>query len=396
MHPKAEKRRWLTPGVRGIGLASLLSDLGHEVPTSLLPRFVTSTLGASPAALGFIEGVADALAGLARLTGGALADDPRRRRATAVGGYASTAILSSLIGVATSLWQVGLLRAGAWVSRGLRVPSRNALLADATPPEAYGRAYGFERTMDNLGAIGGPLLALALVALLSVRSAILVSVIPGLLAVFAIVYAINRLPKLASARRRPLKLQVRPVMRGRLGRLMLSASAFELGNAAATLLILRASTLLTPTYGADGATQAALLMYTGYNAAAALVSLPAGHVNDRLGSMHAWGLGAGSFAVGYALFAVSGTSVVLLALAFVLAGIGIGFAETAQSAAVAAVAPAEVRGSAFGLLAGVQAFGNLLASVVAGVLWTLVSPEVAFMYLAAWMALSLALLMRSR
>ena len=91
---------WLTPGVWGVGLASLLSDVGHEVPTALLPSLLTSTLGAPAAALGLIEGLADGLAGLARFAGGALADDPQRRRNTALGGYTTTAILSALIGVA--------------------------------------------------------------------------------------------------------------------------------------------------------------------------------------------------------------------------------------------------------------------------------------------------------
>jgi MFS family permease len=164
--PAAEEppEPWLTPGVRGIGTASLLADLGHEIPTALLPSFLTSTLGARAAALGAIEGISDGLAGVARLAGGALADDPERRRSVAVGGYTTTAVLSGLVGVAASAWQVGVLRAGAWTARGLRVPARNALLADVVPRTAYGRAYGFERTMDNLGAIGGPLLALALSA----------------------------------------------------------------------------------------------------------------------------------------------------------------------------------------------------------------------------------------
>src|SRR3954452_21423815 len=125
-----EPHRWLTPGVRAIGAASLLSDLGHEVPTSLLPSFLTSTLGAPAAALGLIEGVADGGSGVARFAGGPLADDPHRRRTTAVGGYATTAILSSLIGIATAAWQVGVLRTTAWMARGIRGPSRNALLAD--------------------------------------------------------------------------------------------------------------------------------------------------------------------------------------------------------------------------------------------------------------------------
>ena len=183
---------WLGPGVAGIGTASLLADAGHEIPTALLPSLLTSTMHAPAAALGLIEGISDGLAGVARLAGGGLADDPGRRRAVAVGGYTSTAVLAAAIGAATSVWQVGLLRAGAWTARGLRVPARNALLADAVPPSAYGRAYGFERMMDNLGAIVGPLLALGLVATVGVRWAIGLSVIPGLLAAGAIVYAIRK------------------------------------------------------------------------------------------------------------------------------------------------------------------------------------------------------------
>ena len=190
-----ESETWLTPGVGGIGAASLLADLGHEVPTALLPSFLTTTLGAPASALGLIEGVSDGLAGAARLAGGALADDPEHRRATAVGGYTATAVLSGLIGVATSTWQVGILRAGAWTARGLRVPARNALLADAVPSAAYGRAYGFERAMDNLGAVLGPLLALGLLALVGVRTAILISIIPGVLAAVAVIYAIRAIPR---------------------------------------------------------------------------------------------------------------------------------------------------------------------------------------------------------
>jgi MFS family permease len=186
--------RWLSPGIRGIGAASLVADVGHEIPTALLPNLLTATLGAPASALGLIEGVADGLAGAARLAGGAMADDPRRRRTVAVGGYTTTAVRSSLIGAATAVWQVAVLRAGAWAARGLRVPARNALLADIVPPSVYGRAYGFERAMDNLGAIVGPLLALALVGLVGVRTAIALSIIAGLLAALAIVYAIRHAP----------------------------------------------------------------------------------------------------------------------------------------------------------------------------------------------------------
>jgi MFS family permease len=131
------KPKWLTSGVWGIGLASFLADVGHEVPTALFASFLTITLGAPAVILGLIEGLADGLAGLARFTGGTLADDASRRRSIALGGYTLTAILSSLIGVAGTVWQVALLRMAAWTSRGLRVPARNALLADMVPAEAY-------------------------------------------------------------------------------------------------------------------------------------------------------------------------------------------------------------------------------------------------------------------
>src|SRR6266849_2234868 len=225
--PGEGRQRWLSSGVIGIGAASFLADVGHEVPTALLPSLLTS-LGTPAAVLGAIEGVADGLAGMARLVGGAVSDDPARRRALAVGGYSSTAV-----------WQVGVLRAGAWAARGLRVPARNALLADIAPPEAYGRAYGFERSMDNLGAIGGPLLAIFLVGLTSVRTAILISFIPGALAAIAIVFAIRLAPRLAQREHRPIQIRVRPVLRGQLGRLMFGITAFDLGNVAATFLILR-------------------------------------------------------------------------------------------------------------------------------------------------------------
>jgi MFS family permease len=380
---------WLSPGVRGIGAASFLADVGHEIPTALLPNLLTVTLGAPAVALGLIEGVSDGLAGAARLAGGAIADDPRRRRTQAVAGYTTTAVLSGLIGGATTVWQVAILRAGAWAARGLRVPARNALLADIVPASVYGRAYGFERAMDNLGAIVGPLLALALVGLVGVRTAITLSIIPGLLAAVAIVYAIRHAPRAEQRERQPLRLRIRPVLTGRLGRLMVSVSAFEFGNVAATLLILRASELLAPGRDQDRATQLALGLYVAYNVAATVASIPAGWLGDRRSTVLVLVLGVGLFGLAYAGFAAGGVSVLALAPWFIAAGVAIGCVETAEHAAVAALAPVELRGSAFGLLAAVQSFGNLAASAIAGLLWTAVSPRVAFGYLVAWMLLAL-------
>ncbi|HSD78766.1 MAG TPA: MFS transporter [Solirubrobacteraceae bacterium] len=388
--------RWLNRGVAGIGVASFFSDVSHEVPTALLPALLTTTLGAPAAALGTIEGIADGIAGAAKLAGGALADDPGRRRATAMGGYTATAVLSALIGAATAAWQVGVLRAGAWLSRGLRTPSRNALLTDVVVPEAYGRAYGFERAMDNAGAIAGPLLALALISLVGIREAILLSVIPGLLAALAIFVAVRSARRLEPHERPPLRIRIRPVLHGRLGRLFAAVTAFELGNVAATLLILRATNLLTPGHGHDSAVRLAVVLYAVYNAAAMVISIPAGHVTDRRGATAVLAVGAVGALAAFTGFALAGTSVALLAALFALAGTGKGAVETAQGAAVAVLAPPDLLGSAFGALATIQSFANLAASAVAGALWTLVSPRTAFLYLAGWTAVSVVTLVAVR
>lgn len=285
-----------------------------------------------------------------------------------------------------------MLRAGAWAARGLRVPARNALLADVVHPSAYGRAYGFERMMDNLGAIAGPLLALSLVAALGVRWAIGLSVIPGLLAAAAIVYAIRRAPAAGQRAKVPLRIRVRPVLRGQLGALLGAVAAFEAGNVAATLLILRATELLRPGHGTKTATTLALGLYALYNVAAALASVPAGRAADRLGGrgpVKVLAAGVGLFAAAYAGFAAGGTGLIVLALPFAAAGLAIGCVETAQHSAVATFAAPQIRGSAFGLLAAIQAFGNLAASSIAGALWTAISSRAAFIYLTAWMLLAL-------
>jgi len=325
-----------------------------------------------------------------------LNDPGRRRRRVAVGGYTTTAILSAAIGAAAAPWQAGVLPAGAWAARGLRVPARNALLADIVPPAVYGRAYGFERAMDNLGAIGGPLLAIALVALVGVRAAIGLSVIPGLLAALAVIYAIRHT---ATARQRvsqPIRIRIRPVLRGHLGRLMIGVTAFETGNAAATLLILRATDLFDPGRSQTAATQLALILYVAYNIAATLISIPAGRYGDRFNPIRVLAAGVICFAAGYGVFAAGPRPPWLLATGFILAGLGIGCGETAESAAVATLAPASLRGSAFGLLATVQAVANLAASAVAGILWTAVSPAAAFLFLAVAMIISVPLILASR
>jgi MFS family permease len=385
------QRGWLTPGVAGVGAASFCSDAGHEITTAVLPSFLTATLHASAGALGLIEGISDALTGIMKLAGGPLANDPARRARLASGGYLGTAISTGAIGLVTTVWQAGALRALAWTSRGLRTPARDSLLASLVPRAAYGRAFGLERAGDNLGAVAGPLLAAALVALLGIRPAMLLAAIPGLFAAVAITFAARQVRGHGVAAVRRARLELAELRRAGLGRPLLPVAAFELGNIATTLLILRATQLLhTGSRSLTAAASLAILLYSAHNAVATLVALAGGHWIDRAGPRLVLATGAGCYLLAYAGFAVGWRAWPALLGTFALAGGGIGLAETAEGAWVARLLPDRLRGSGFGLLGAVQSFGDFASSATVGLLYTAVSPAVGFAYAAAWMALSAA------
>ena len=161
---------------------------------------------------------------------------------------------------------------------------------------------------------------------------------------------------------------------------------------AATLLILRTTELLTPSQGTDTATTVAIGLCVGYNVAATLAAVPAGRLADVRGACLVFGSGVVLFAVAYFTFAAGSATAIVLGAAFAAAGIGIGAAETAENAAVASLAPSGLRGSAFGLLAAIQSAGDFIASALVGLLWTLVSPTVAFRAGAAFMLAAFAAL----
>ena len=387
------KEQWLSPGVVGVGAASLFSDAGHEMVTSVLPTFLTSTLHSGPAVLGAIEGFSDALVGLSKLAGGPLANDPKRRGRLASSGYLGTAIATAAIGLTTAVWQVAILRAVAWSSRGIRSPARDMLLTDLTPKSAYGRAFGLERAGDNAGAIIGPLLASVLVAVVGIRHTILLAFIPGIFAAISITIAARQASTTLTAveGRRTLTLNISELRRAGLVRALAPAALFELGNLATTLLILRATNLLH----ADGrsltaATSIAILLYAAHNGAATLASLGGGQLTDRLSARVVFAVGAAVYVLGYVLFAWDQHRWSILLIGFLLSGLGIGFAETAESTVVAHLLPDNLRSNGFGVLGLVQSFGDLGATVVAGILWSVFSATVAFLYAAVWMALSVA------
>jgi MFS family permease len=388
---REEGDKWLNRGILGVGTASFFSDAGHELVTSVLPSFVTSTLHAGPAALGAIEGASDALVGLSKLAGGPLSNEPSRRAKIASGGYLITAVATAAIGLTTAIWQVAVLRALAWAARGVRSPARDTLLVSITPRAAYGRASGVERAGDNAGAIAGPLLAGLLVGLVGLRPAIVLSFIPSIFAAVAITVAARQARKILVTPdgRRTLSFNLGELRRSGAAKALLPVSFFELGNLATTLLILRATDLLS----GDGRTRAAaaalaIFFYAAHNAAATLASLAGGHLVDRNGARPVFAAGGIVYIAAYLLFAFGPHTWPVALAGFLLAGIGIGFAETAESTAVALALPDRLRGNGYGMLGLVQSGGDLGATVVAGILWAVFSPTVAFGYAALWMLAS--------
>jgi len=382
----AQPGGWPSRGVLSVGLTSFFSDAGHEIATAVLPSFLTSTLHASASALGLIEGISDALTGVTKLLGGPLANDERMRQRLASGGYLGTALATGAIGLAGAVWQVGTLRALAWISRGLRTPSRDTLLASLADKDAYGRAFGLERAGDNLGAVAGPLMAAGLVAWLGIRPAIYFAVVPGVLAAIAITVAAREARRRGGFVKRVLRLNLSALRAAGLIRSLLPIAMFELGNVATTLLILRATQLLT--IGGRplaAAASLAILLYAGHNALGAVVAYLGGHWIDRSGPRLVFGVGAMLYLIGYGGFALGPHGWPLLLIAFGFAGSGIVLAESAESTLVAQMLPDELRGSGFGVLGAVQSVGDFASSSVVGLLYAAVSPAVGFGYAAAWM-----------
>jgi len=202
MQNSAPKQSWLNRTVLGVGLTSLFSDWSHETATAVLPAFLAA-IGAGPVWLGAIEGIADGLSSFAKLAAGHFTDRLNRRKPLAVFGYAFTALATASFAFATHAYHVLFGRAAAWLGRGVRSPAKKALLAADVPPNAYGRAFGLERLMDTLGAIGGPLTALWLLEATghSFRKVFLWTLLPGMIAVAAFWLLVRERPIAARPQR---------------------------------------------------------------------------------------------------------------------------------------------------------------------------------------------------
>jgi MFS family permease len=397
------KMGWLNRNVVGMGFTSFLSDASHEMATAVLPAFLAS-LGSPPVVLGFIEGVADAVSSSVRLGAGWYSDRLGRRKAICVGGYVLTGVSKAVFALAYG-WPLVLAgRVIGWFGRGIRRPLRDAMLADSVPAAAIGKAFGFERAGDTLGAIVGPLLAVVVLSLFqgdmaynpsqAYRPIFVLTLIPGLGAALAFGLIVRETKRPRSHHRRfwatvrnlPASYQ----------RFLVGVGIFGIADFAHTLLILRATELLAPAYGVAEAAVLAVLLYTGRNVLYTVAAYPIGALSDRVGRR-------GLLASGYLLAVVMCAGFLLplrnfwfLLVLFVLAGIYVAAEDALEGAIAADLLPEDLRGIGYGILGTVNGVGDLVSSIIVGLLWTHVSVAAGFLYAAVLGAIGSTVILRLR
>lgn len=369
LHVRARWPAWMSGNLLVLTLISLLQDTASEMIYPLLPLLLTGLLAAPPVVLGVIEGLADATAGLTRYLAGRWSDT-RGRKPFIGAGYALAAVGKVLVAAATT-W--GLVLGGRVVDRfgkGMRSAPRDALIADSVPASALGRAFGFHRAGDSLGAVIGPLLGLAVLASVDgdIRAALWWAVIPAALSAGLVVFVRDRRPPKVS-QSPPSERESTP--RWRPGpsplprRFWLVASmlvVISLINFSDALLLLR---LVDLGFSATEVVLAYVLFNLVYTAAA----YPAGLLTDRWPRPYVYALGLVAFAIGYAgLGLVDGgvAAVVLIAIYGLFPACTDGVAK----AWVSSLVPAQLRGRAQGVYQGLTSGAVLLAGLWAGLLWT--------------------------
>lgn len=360
----------VTRNVFVVSLVSFFQDVSSEIIYPLLPVFLCSVLGISKTFYGLIEGVAESTASLLKVFSGWFSDRLGRRKPIVFAGYLTSALSKPLLSAITTWWQALLLRFFDRLGKGVRGAPRDALIADSTSPAKRGRAFGFHRGMDTLGAVVGPLIAFSLIRWLDndFRKIFLIAAIPAFVSVGLVLLAKER------KKRRPVGEPPKLSLKGfspRFKMLVLALTLFALGNSSDGFLILRAQDLglswsLVP------------LLYLVFNLVYALVSYPAGIISDKIGRKPM--LIGGYLAFSFVYLALSfEVSLPLVWLLFGFYGLYRGATDAVERAFVVDLVPEERRGTALGLYQTFIGLALLPASLLGGLLWDSVGPSATFL-----------------
>ncbi len=378
--PKLPRNVWV------LGFVSLLMDLSSEIYHALLPVFITITLGLPASALGAIDGVAEATASFAKLASGRLSDRSRRRKPWILAGYGLAALSKPLFPIAASGLEVMGARFADRLGKGIRGAARDGMIADETPPELRGKAFGLRQSLDTVGAMIAPIVAIGLMALLAgnIRAVFWIAAIPAILC-FLLAWLALREREVPHAEHKPSPLFAgfreldRPTRR-----LIAVGFLFTLARFSESFLILRGVDAgLSPTL--------APLVLVLFNLAFFALALPAGSLSDRMSPKHI-------LMAGMALLVAAD---LILARPLGLAGLAIGVALWGAHMAltqgifarmIADVAPPHLRATSFGAFYFASGIATLLASLAAGLLWDRDGAQATFLAGAAAAAVALAML----
>lgn len=384
-----KRATWLNRTVAGAGLTSALGDFCYETTTVILPGFL-AVLGIPAAGLGTIEGIADAVASTTKMFAGYFAEKLGHRKLLVVVGYALTPIGQALIALAGG-WP--LLVAGrmvSWFGKGLRGPLRDAIVMQSIQPATRGRAFGFHRAMDTIGAVAGPLLGVALLGWSQrwawadssgpFRLVLWMSVVPGVLAVMAF-FAFVQDPEESPNPGLKFARAIRGLP-SRFKKYLAAVGVFGIGDFSHSLLILAATQLLTSSMGVVKAAQVAGLLYVWRNVVQVATSYPVGVLADRFGSLPV-------LVAGYVLGALTAVSTALafwnhtesvsfLAGIFFVAGLYVAVQEALEATVTADMVMKDSLTLAYGAMGTVNGVAKFVSSAAVGVLWTMVSPTFSF------------------
>jgi MFS family permease len=367
--------RGVSRDVFAAGFISLLTDISREMIFPLLPIYLTSVLGASIAFVGFVEGIAESTSSILNLVSGWLSDRVPRRRTVMLWGYTLSAVTRPFIALATTGWHILLVRFLEKVGKGIRVPARDALIAESCTPENRGKAFGIHRSLDNVGSILGPLFSFYLLIVLNgdYKTLFWIAAIPAFLAIAILVFLVTEKPRevVSTERMPPIRdrFNLKPFNRT-FRCFLLATMVFELSNSSNAFLLLRVKDMglsleLIP------------VIYLFCNIFKSLSSMPGGILSDKLGRRNLMVLGWVLYGLSYFCFAFR-MSLTEAWVVFGVYGVFTGMTEGIKKAFVADLVPKEIRGSAYGIHTFVSNFLQLPASLLLGIVWQRYNAPLAF------------------